>query len=470
MNRRIRPALGISTILSCCSYHQIALPRSRYLILKKYLTQIVGKEKKGHHRRSDVDRNVTEEYSYPLACRGKIEKKKRKNIYQTSIFYDEVTDKINVENNKNILNIIRNSKIKNFSVNDCILFMNYIIRNKKNSQLDKETKNLNKVKLTSTLYKEANEKIIKSILTYEPKYIFFFFNKFSELRDINTLKYLFIHMYTNHILQLFSIYHLTEIIYNLSMLNCTLGNNEQILNTFLDYFLTNVIQKNQNIKKLQKKVINHSNTNADATSEPKAVYIRSLTGRTTKTEYRQHVQEFRQKWPLNRDPIKEEDAQFSVKSLSNVMLYKLIYGLTKMNQRKEQVKEMLVLLIPYIRFQIQNKNYIFSRERSDIIVKIVWSYAYLQERHINLFIDFSLCIQMVIDELKLEHLKIVKKIYENLLIFDESLLDKLDERINHIENNSPQQFSQPRKKPFKKKKKRLEMTDEIRFKFKGSHA
>ncbi|SBT30658.1 conserved Plasmodium protein, unknown function [Plasmodium ovale wallikeri] len=413
--------------------------------------------------------------------------------YGKSFFYDEVSDPRNAENNMNILHIIRKSNIEKFTVYDCALFLNYLIKNKKNKEFNGELKNVNRIKVSSSLYREAISKILKNILTYKPRYVFFFFNKFSDLRDFNSLEILFLHMYNNH-LHYFSLYYLTEIIYNIAILNCSFKKNEAILKNFLDYLTRNTIKENKNIKMFEKKITNKVHTQLKSDSQ-KPIYIRSFHGRggyTTLNHYalldgytslegykaldrfgghtkettsngKNSTQKLRNKGLIEES---NEQSKFSVASLSNVMMYKLIYSLAKVNHNKDLVRELFILLVPYIRYMIQNKNYVYSKDRNDMIVKIIWAFAYLHVRDINLFVDFSLCIQMNLLELKLEYVKIVKKIYENLLIFDELLLDRLEDRINHMEKNAPEQFSYPRKKQFKKKKKKIEITDEIKFKLK----
>lgn len=134
-------------------------------------------------------------------------KKQRRNeiinmgtsTYKKSIFYEEIIEKKNAENNINILKMIKDSTIKKLSVYDCTLFLNFLIKNKKNKELKPEIKNVNKIKLTSALYKESIAKILKNIIFMETKYILYFFNKFSDLRDINSLEYLFVNIYNFHL-------------------------------------------------------------------------------------------------------------------------------------------------------------------------------------------------------------------------------------------------------------------------------
>ncbi|CRH03074.1 conserved Plasmodium protein, unknown function [Plasmodium relictum] len=395
--------------------------------------------------------------------------KKKKNIYKKSIFYEELSDKNNIENNINILKIIKNSKIENFSIYDSTLILNYLIKNKKNKEFSNELKNINKVKLSSTLYKDAISKILKNILTYDPKHLYFFFSKFSELRDLNSLEIIFLHIYNNH-LSYFSLYYLTEISYNIAILNCNFKKNEKILSEFLNYIILNTIKENKNIKNFEKKITNRITTKS--INDKKAIYIKSFRKNKTQIKCNNDISNnitnnLKSEGIHNHEISKSrKKSNFSIDLLSNVMLYKLIYSLAKINHNKDLIKELYILLVPYIRYLIQNKNYIYSKERNDILVKIIWSFAFLHIRDINLFVDFSLCIQIILHELSLEHLKIIKNIYENLLIFDELLLDRLDDRINQIEKDSPKNFSQPRKRQFKKKKKRIEITDEIKFKLK----
>ncbi|CRG93326.1 conserved Plasmodium protein, unknown function [Plasmodium gallinaceum] len=396
--------------------------------------------------------------------------KKKKNIYKKSIFYEELSDKNNIENNINILKIIKNSKIENFSIYDSTLILNYLIKNKKNKEFSNELKNINKVKLSSTLYKDAISKVLKNILEYNPKHIYFFFNKFSDLRDLNSIEIIFLHIFNNHLLY-FSLYYLTEITYNIAILNCNFKKAGPILNEFLDYIVLTTIKENKNIKNFEKKITNIITTKG--INDKKAIYIKSFKNRirikgNNDVSNNIIIHDSKREEMHNQEKTKsnKKKSKFSIDSLSNVMLYKLIYSLAKINHNKDLIKELFVLLIPYIRYIIQNKNYVYSKDRNDILVKIIWSFSFLHIRDINLFVDFSLCIQIIIHELSLKYLKILRNIYENLLIFDELLLDKLEDRINQIEKDSPPSHSQPRKKQFKKKKKRIEITDEIKFKLK----
>ncbi|CAD2096323.1 conserved Plasmodium protein, unknown function [Plasmodium vinckei] len=429
-----------------------------------------------------------------IGCWGN--KKQRRNeiinmgvsTYKKSIFYDEIIDKKNAENNINILKMIKDSTINKLSVYDCTLFLNFLIKNKKNKELKPEVKNVNKIKLTSSLYKESIAKILKNIISMETKYILYFFNKFSDLRDINSLEYLFVNIYNSHLHKL-SLYHFVEIVYNLVILNCTFQKNKEKLNKFMEYIVLNTINENKNIKNYEKKIKNKINLQIQWDSK-KPIHIKSFSKKTKEgitnrilknkcisvngyhyiidenTKGR-HKRDKEQQSIVTQNSNKMNDIiqpQFNISSLSNVMIYKLIYSLAKINMNTNSVKELFLLLIPYLRYRIQNKNYIYSRDRNDMLIKIIWSYAFLHIRDIHLFVDFSICIQRIMFDTKLEYLKIVKSIYENLLIFDELLLDMLDDRINEIEKNSPEQFSHPRKKQFKKKKKKIEITDDIKFK------
>ncbi|CAA9986330.1 conserved Plasmodium protein, unknown function [Plasmodium knowlesi strain H] len=392
-------------------------------------------------------------------------KKSNTNTYRASIFHEEITDKENANNNQRILKIIQRSSITEFSVQDCTLFLNYIIRNKKSKHTHNEVKNICKVKLTSSLYKEAISKIISSVLTYEEKHFCFFFQKFVELRDINAIERMLIHMHTNQLFRSLTLYNLVDIFYNFAVLNFEREKSEEALNTVLDYLLSNVIRTNGYLRHLEKKLINHTSVQGEG---GKPVYIRSFAKRGRHTERTfPSVRKDNGKKTTNltvRNGDDQSTTQFDVNSLSNVMLYKLIYSLAKINRKREHVKELLVLLIPYIRFKLQNMDYVFSKDRPDVIVKVLWAYAFLQVRHINLFLDFSLSIQVSINELKLDQLKIVKNIFLNFLIFDELLLDTLEKRIDYMEQKCPGPLSQPRKKPFKKKKRRVALTDKIKLK------
>ncbi|KYO03716.1 hypothetical protein PGSY75_0107100 [Plasmodium gaboni] len=464
--------------------------------------------------------------------------------YKKSVFYEEVNEKNNCENNLNLLNIIKNSNIEKFNIYDCTLFLNYFIKNKKNKEFDKELKDRNKIKLSSSLYKESNDKILKNILNFEPQNIFFFFNKYAELRDRNSIEILFGNIIHNH-LNYFSLYYLTDIIYNIAILNCNFKNNQDNLYQFLNYIIFNVIKENKNIKHFEKKVTNKLKISFDIIrnddKKKKPIYIKSIENnkekkKNAKGNFLQNKGNDNDTYivvtPKNGSPYMNEQiknkniknnninnnnnnnyyynsncimmngsfrendiynidlknskfdhnnnlknkiksscnnnednnkSKFSINTLSNIMLYKLIYSLAKIKHNEPYIKELFILLIPYIRYLIQNKNYIYSKDRNDVLVKIIWSFAFLKIRDIHLFVDFSISIQLILYDLKLEYLKIIKKIYENLLIFDETLLDKLDARINQIEENAPEQFSYPRKKQFKKKKKRIHIGDEIKF-------
>lgn len=114
-------------------------------------------------------------YNYIYLCNHKhFSHNINSRAYKKSVFYEEVNEKNNYENNINLLNIIKDSKIEKFNIYDCTLFLNYFIKNKKNKEFDKELKDRNKIKLTSSLYKESNDKILKNILNFEPQNIFFF--------------------------------------------------------------------------------------------------------------------------------------------------------------------------------------------------------------------------------------------------------------------------------------------------------
>ncbi|ANQ05926.1 Uncharacterized protein PCOAH_00003330 [Plasmodium coatneyi] len=392
-------------------------------------------------------------------------KKSNSNTYRASIFHEEITDKENAHNNEKILRIIQSSSITQFSVQDCTLFLNYLIRNKKSKHTDNEVKNSCRVKLTSSLYKEAMTKIITSVLTYEEKYFCFFFQKFVELRDINAIERMLIHLHTNQLFRSFTFYNLVELFYNFSVLNFERERSEDALNIILDYLLSSVIRTNGHLRHLERKLINHAGVQG---ADGKPVYIHSFAKRG-----RHNGDNFPPVRKANRKKITSSTVsngdsqgtpQFDVNSLSNVMLYKLIYALAKMNRKRELVKELLILLIPYVRFKLQSMDYVFSKDRPDIIVKVLWAYAFLQVRHVNLFLDFSLCIQVSISELNPDQLKIVKNIFLNFRIFDELLLDTLEERIDYMEEKCPGPLSQPRKKPFKKKKRRVALTDQIKLK------
>ncbi|EAA19422.1 hypothetical protein [Plasmodium yoelii yoelii] len=360
------------------------------------------------------------------------------STYKKSIFYEEIIEKKNAENNMNILKIIKDSTIENLSVYDCTLFLNFLIKNKKNKELKPEIKNVNKIKLTSTF-----------------------------------LEYLFFNIYNYHLHKL-SLYHFVEIFYNIVILNCTFQKNKEKLNKFMEYIIINTINENKNIKNYEKKIKNKINIQIQWDSK-KPIHIKSFNKKTkegiatnilknkcisingysyiidenTKGRYKRDKEKQSIDIPKYNKTNNMNDLiqpQFNLSSLSNVMIYKLIYSLAKINMNNNLVKELFILLIPYLRYRIQNKNYIYSRERNEMLIKIIWSYAFLHIRDINLFVDFSICIQKIIFDTKLEYLKIVKSIYENLLIFDELLLDMLDDRINEIEKNSPEQFSHPRKK------------------------
>ncbi|EUT94392.1 hypothetical protein PFAG_00052 [Plasmodium falciparum Santa Lucia] len=451
-------------------------------------------------------------YNYIYLCNHKhFSHNINSRAYKKSVFYEEVNEKNNYENNINLLNIIKDSKIEKFNIYDCTLFLNYFIKNKKNKEFDKELKDRNKIKLTSSLYKESNDKILKNILNFEPQNIFFFFNKYAELRDRNSIEILFQHIIHNH-LHYFSLYYLTDIIYNIAILNCNFKKNQDNLNEFLNYVIFNVIKENKNIKHFDKKITNKLKISFDIIrnddKKKKPIYIKSIDNNKEKKKNakRNFLQNNlsdkgtyivlthknnssimngrmnlgmikndnndninnnnnlrnRKKYPCNNNENNNK-SKFSINTLSNVMLYKLIYSLAKIKHNETCIKELFILLIPYIRYLIQNKNYIYSKDRNDVIVKIIWSFAFLKIRDIHLFVDFSISIQLILHDLKLQYLKIIKKIYENLLIFDEALLDKLDARINQIEENAPEQFSYPRKKQFKKKKKRIHIGDEIKF-------
>ncbi|KJP89185.1 hypothetical protein AK88_01063 [Plasmodium fragile] len=395
-------------------------------------------------------------------------KKSNSNTYRESIFHEEITHKENVNNNENILKIIQTSSITKFSVQDCTLFLNYLIRNKKSKHTQKEVKNFCRVKVSSSLYKEAMSKIINSVLTYDEKKIFFFFQKFVELRDLNAMEHMLIHMHTNQLFRSFTLYNLTELFYNCAILNYKRERSEEALKTIIDYLLSNAIRANEHLRHLEKKLVNHATVQG---ADGRPVYIRSFakSGRRHEgTVPTVRKQENRKN--SSRITVRSVDEQcanpFDVNSLSNVMLYKLIYGLAKMNRKRELVRELLTLLIPYVRFKLQSTDYVFSKDRPDIITKMLWSYAFVQVRNVNLFLDLSLSIQVSINQLKLDELKIVKNIFLNFFIYDELLLDTLEERIDYMEEKCPRPLSQPRKKPFVKKKKRVALTDQIKLKLK----
>ncbi|VWU49158.1 conserved protein, unknown function [Hepatocystis sp. ex Piliocolobus tephrosceles] len=441
-----------------------------------------------------------------------------------SIFYDEVNDKKNIENNINILNIIKNSTIEKLTVSDCTFLLNCLIKNKKNKGFTNELKNLNKIKINSSLYKEAISKILKNILTFNYKDIIYFFNKIAELSDLTSLKIIFLQLYNQHLYNI-SLYHLTDIVYTLAILNyCSIKDNEVTVIKFVKYIILNIMKENKNVNSLKKKIINKINIQIMNDKNSNAVYIKSVynkssTKKINKNKIQSHDSYYsmgssnnlicsNKNFPsknINKVNIKyrsldepfiqknrhnnkcllkyshedvymdtqikkhnmtqdETALNFDLNSLSNVMLYKLIYGFVKINIKKDLIKDLFFLLIPYIRYRIQNHKYVYSKNRHDIIVKIIWSFAFLNVRDIHLFIDFSICIQLIILNLKLEYLKILKNIYEKLAIFDELLLDKLSNRIEEIERENPQQFSHARKKQFKKKKKkRIEITDDIKL-------
>ncbi|EUD64755.1 hypothetical protein C922_04899 [Plasmodium inui San Antonio 1] len=392
-------------------------------------------------------------------------RRSKTNTYRASIFHEEITDKENMNNNEKILRIIQRSSITQFSVQDCTLFLNYLIRNKRNKDTHNKVKNLCRLKLTSSLYKEAVTKIVTSVLTYEEKYFSFFFQKFAELRDLNSMERMFIHMHTKQLFRYLTFYNLVEIFYSLAILNFERERSEEALKTVLDYLLSNVIHTNGHLRHLEKKLINHATVQG---ADGRAVYIQSFAKRSRHQEGTiPPVKKAKGKKTTSlavRNGDDQSNTHFDVKSLSNVMLYKLIYGFAKLNRKRELVRELLVLLIPYVRFRLQNMEYVFSNEIPDIIVKVLWSYAFLQVRHVNLFLDLSLSIQVSINELKLDQLKIVKNIFLNFLIFDELLLDTLEELIDHMEEKCPSLLSQPRKKPFKRKKRRVALTDQVKLK------
>ncbi|GAB64600.1 hypothetical protein PCYB_021690, partial [Plasmodium cynomolgi strain B] len=413
---------------------------------------------------SHTSGNKQEQSYSPLRWRKN--RKSKSNTYRASMFHEEITDKKNVNDNEQILRIIHRSSITQFSVEDCTLFLNYIIRNKKNKNTHDQGKNVCRLKLTSSLYKEAITKVIRSVLTHEQKYFCFFFQKFVELRDLNAIERMLMHMHTNQLFRSFTFYSLTEIFYNLAILNFERERSEEVLKTVLDYLLSIVIRTNGHLRHLEKKLINHATVQG---AGGKAVYIESFAKRGRHHEGIFYPGEMKAKRKKTTSlAVSNGDGQYSnqfdVNSLSNVMLYKLIYGLAKINRKKELVKEFLVLLIPYVRFKLQSMDYVFSNERPDIIVKVLWSYAFLQVRHVNLFLDISLCIQVSINQLKLDQLKIVKNIFLNFFIYDELLLDTLEERIDYMEEKWPGPLSQPRKKPFKKKKRRVTLTDQVKLK------
>ncbi|VUZ93310.1 conserved protein, unknown function [Plasmodium vivax] len=387
----------------------------------------------------------------------------RANCHRASIFHDQVTDKNNASDNEKVLGILQSSAIDQLSVQDCTLFLNQLIRNKRSKHRHSEMKDAGKVKLTSSLYKEAIKKIIRSVLTFEERYFCFFFQRFSELRDLNAMEQMLLHMHTKQLFRSFTLYHLTDVIYYVAILNFEREKSEEALETILGYLLSNAIRANGYVRHLERRLVNHAGVQG---ADGKPVYIRSSAKRREATRKESTRKEAERKNATTLVPHTREGhctPQFDVNSLSNVMLHKLIYGLAKINRKRALVRELLTLLVPYIRFQLQTKHYVFSSERPDVIVKVLWSYAFLHVRHVNLFVDFSLCIQVAINQLQLDQLKIVKNIFLNFFIFDELLLDTLEERIGDIEEKWPGPLSQPRKKPFKKKKRRVALTDQVKL-------
>ncbi|PHJ23855.1 hypothetical protein CSUI_002291 [Cystoisospora suis] len=103
--------------------------------------------------------------------------------------------------------------------------------------------------------------------------------------------------------------------------------------------------------------------------------------------------------------------QLLLHSLPNLMLYRILFGIAKLDFRCKLSQTLFQVAAPLVRERLENKKDIFAPR---YLVRLAWSFARLRVRDVPLFAAFARELRTVLDDLSYEELKVVKHVFEAL--------------------------------------------------------
>ncbi|KFG63132.1 hypothetical protein TGRUB_213600 [Toxoplasma gondii RUB] len=147
-------------------------------------------------------------------------------------------------------------------------------------------------------------------------------------------------------------------------------------------------------------------------------------------------------------------------SLSNLMVYRVTFGLAKLDFRCRLSQQVFQALAPKIRSALTSEESEAFPPR--YLVRLAWSYARLRVRDVPLFAAFSRQLSEAVDELEYEELKVVKHVFEALEFWDRRLLGAVDELLRQLHELGPDEsLHRPRTKPWKNRPRRVTLADPV---------
>ncbi|KEP65249.1 UNVERIFIED_CONTAM: hypothetical protein HHA_213600 [Hammondia hammondi] len=154
------------------------------------------------------------------------------------------------------------------------------------------------------------------------------------------------------------------------------------------------------------------------------------------------------------------DGPLLLDSLSNLMVYRVTFGLAKLDFRCRLSQQVFQALAPKIRSALTSEETEAFPPR--YLVRLAWSYARLRVRDVPLFAAFSRQLSEAVDELEYEELKVVKHVFEALEFWDRRLLGAVDELLRQLQELGPDEsLHRPRTKPWKNRPRRVTLADPV---------
>ncbi|PFH32820.1 hypothetical protein BESB_014330 [Besnoitia besnoiti] len=152
-----------------------------------------------------------------------------------------------------------------------------------------------------------------------------------------------------------------------------------------------------------------------------------------------------------------EDGDLLLDSLSSLMIYRVVFGLAKLDFRCVLSQQVLQALAPKIRRTLEEEGSAAFPTR--YLVRLTWSYARLRVRDGPLFVAFAHFLAEAVDGLSYEELKVVKHVFEALEFWDRRLLGAVDELLHQLQELGPDEtYRQPRSRPFNNRPRRVGST------------
>lgn len=155
--------------------------------------------------------------------------------------------------------------------------------------------------------------------------------------------------------------------------------------------------------------------------------------------------------------------------LDAVVLYRLVYGLVKLNQRTSIWQNILldasVIVTHHLTQQLEDGGHRQTNLTATHLVRIAWSFAYFRVTSCNVLRPIANYILRhgLLSDLSYDELKVAKHVYEARDIDANEFLAEIDELLKDFRATfgPDRRASRPRNKGFKSKPKRTTITDVI---------